>query len=73
MHTKPLTPLKRIRKQQGLTLRVVATAVGMDTSTLCDIENGKPTSARMAEKLARYFGRQVTEMEILYPERYTLM
>ena len=65
------TPLKAIRLRRELTLAQVATAVDSDTGNLSRIEKGKQTaSVELAAKLARFFGHEVTEMQILYPKRY---
>lgn len=47
MHNK----LKQLRKQQGLTIRKLASLSGIRYATLCDIENGKQ-DARMSTLLA---------------------
>ena len=65
------TPLRRARKSAGKTLTEVATAMGVFQSTLSRIELGQQNaSPSQAEWLARYFGT-VSEIEILYPERFT--
>ena len=65
------TPLKRIRKRRGLTQRVVAEAAGIRPAYYCRVENGVSTaSAEVAAKIALYFGGMLTELEILYPERF---
>jgi putative transcriptional regulator len=65
------TPLKTIRKKRGLKLKDVSAAVETDTGNLSRIENGVQTASKdLAEKLAKYFGHEVTEMQIIYPERY---
>lgn len=64
-------PIKAVRIQRGLTLQAVAHAVGTDAGNLSRIENGKQrASAEMAEKLAKHFGYAITEIQILYPERF---
>ena len=64
-------PIKAVRIQRGLTLQAVAAAVGTDAGNLSRIENGKQrASAEMAEKLAKHFGYAITEIQILYPERF---
>jgi transcriptional regulator with XRE-family HTH domain len=65
------TPLKKLRRQRGLTLQHVATAVGIDTGNLSRIERGSQRSPEMAERIVNWFGRDaISELEILYPERY---
>lgn len=65
------TPLKAMRKARSQTLEVVAAAVGTDAGNLSRIENNKQkASPEMAEKLAKHFGYAITEIQILYPERF---
>lgn len=64
------TPLRAARLDARKKLRDVANAVRTSEGNLSRIECGKQTAtAELAEKLARYFGT-VTEVEILYPERF---
>lgn len=64
-------PLKAVRIKRGQTLTEVAHSVGTDAGNLSRIENGKQkASAEMAEKLAKHFGYEITEIQILYPERF---
>lgn len=69
---KTVTPLRLVRQARNLTLQVVADAVGIDTGSLSRIEQGKQgCSSETAAKLAAFFGpADITELEILYPERY---
>lgn len=65
------TPLRRAREKKGETTRAVAAAVDMDQSFYVRVEGGKKrVSPGLAERLALHFGNSVSEMEILYPERY---
>lgn len=65
-----MTPLRNARQAARKKLREVADAVGTSEGNLSRVECGKQTATpELAEKLARYFGT-VTEVEILYPERY---
>lgn len=65
------SPLKQIRLKRHGTLAEVATAVATNTGNLSRIENGKQkASPNLAEKLAKHFGHEITEIQILYPERY---
>ncbi|MBU0593344.1 MAG: helix-turn-helix domain-containing protein [Gammaproteobacteria bacterium] len=65
------SPLKQVRIKRGQTLNDVAQAVGTDSGNLSRIENQKQTaSPDLAEKLAKHFGYEVTEIQILYPERF---
>jgi len=64
------TPLRRVREKKGQTIVEVCRAVGADPGNLSRIENGKQkASTELAEKLANYFAPEITELEILYPER----
>jgi transcriptional regulator with XRE-family HTH domain len=65
------SPLKQTRLRRGGTLAAVSAAVGTNTGNLSRIENGKQkASPKLAAKLALYFGHEITEIQILYPERY---
>lgn len=65
------SPLRVVREAAGQTIVEVSRAVGTDPGNLSRIENGKQrASTEMAEKLSKHFGGAITEMEILYPERY---
>lgn len=67
-----MTPLRNIRNKRCLPLSAVAEAVGTDAGNLSRIETGKqkPTP-QLAEALSLFFGGAVTELEIIYPERYS--
>lgn len=66
------TPLKALRISRSQTLHDTATAVGTDTGNLSRIENAKQrASPELAERLAKHFGYAITEIQILYPERFT--
>ena len=66
-----MTPLRRARTYARKTLKEVAEALGIDPATLSRIERGDAqASARLAESLANFFGRAVSEEQILYPERF---
>jgi transcriptional regulator with XRE-family HTH domain len=63
--------IKTIRLKRGQTLTEVARAIGTDAGNLSRVENGKQNpSPRMAARLAKYFGYEITEIQILYPERF---
>ncbi len=65
------SPLKTVRLKRGQTLTEVAVAVGTDAGNMSRIENGKQkASPDMAEKLCKHFGGEITEIQILYPERF---
>lgn len=66
------TPLKTIRKERGLSLVELAAAVDLDAGNMSRIERGiQGVSPKLAEKIVKVFGEGISEMEILYPERYT--
>lgn len=72
-----MTPLKRARTRKGLRLADVIDhlrGIGcvIDTGNLSRIENGKQqASTSLAEKLCQVFEGELTELHILYPERFT--
>lgn len=60
-----------MRVEKNLTITEVALAVQCDVGNLSRIERGTQlTSLEMAEKLSRFYEGKVTEMQILYPQRY---
>lgn len=64
------TPLRRARRAAGLTTTVLAERVGINQANISRLERGLQTATpQLAEALARELGN-VTELEILYPERY---
>lgn len=71
-----MTPLKKARTGKGWTLTDVVSRLSelgdnTDTGNLSRIERGKQrASASLAESLCKVFGGQVTEIHILYPERF---
>lgn len=72
-HRKPRTcsPLKKLRTERGLSIHRVAEAVGTHGGNLSRIENRRQRcSPELAERLARFFGYAITEIQILYPERF---
>lgn len=67
------TPLRLARRRRGLTLQKVAIAIETDVGNLSRIETGRQRpSPKLAEKLALMFHPDLSEMEVIYPERYTL-
>lgn len=65
------TLLRKMRVLNGESLDIVAEAVGTDKGNLSKIERGiRAPSRRLAEKLVEYYGPPLTEMHLLYPERY---
>lgn len=65
------SPLRQIRERKGQTITEVGRAVSVDPGNLSRIENCKQkASTELAEKLAKHFDNEITEMEILYPDRF---
>jgi transcriptional regulator with XRE-family HTH domain len=65
------SPLRQIRERKGQTIVEVSRAVSIDPGNLSRVENGKQkASTELAEKLAQHFGNEISEMEILYPDRF---
>ena len=66
-----ISPLRQARENRSLTIQQVATAVGIDSGNLSRIERGlQVPSKELTEKLAKYFGGEITELQIIYPERF---
>lgn len=66
-----ITPLRAIRTARQLSLASVSKAIGLDTGNLSRIERmTQQASPSTAEALANYFDREITEEQILYPERF---
>lgn len=66
------TPLRLARERREMTIVQVSTATGIDPGNLSRIERGCQTPSKdLAEKLAQFFDNEVTEIQILYPERYS--
>lgn len=66
------TPLRLARERREMTIVQVSTATGIDPGNLSRIERGCQTPSKdVAEKLAKFFDNEVTEIQILYPERYS--
>ena len=66
-----VTPLQKARHAKKLSLEQVAEAIGTDTGNLSRIERGlQVPSKELTEKLAKYFGGEITELQIIYPERF---
>lgn len=64
------SPLKKARLKRELTLQQVSVAVGTDTGNLSRIERGiQIPSKELAEGLVKYFDNEITETQIIYPER----
>lgn len=65
------SPLRILRKSQGKTLSEVALAIHLDVGNLSRIERGlQVASLDVAERLAVFFQGEISELEILYPQRF---
>lgn len=65
------TPLRTVRERRGLTMKQAAKDCEMDVSHYRRVELGEAgASAAVARRIAKYFGHEVTEMQILYPQDY---
>ncbi len=65
------SPLRRAREQRGLTLKEVADRVAVDPGNLSRVERGEQTpSKETIDALCKYFGNTITEIQIIYPERF---
>lgn len=66
-----ITPLRLARVKRALSLADAAAGIGTTAAQLSNIETAKhrPT-AGLAERISQFFGGEVSEMEILYPERF---
>lgn len=64
------TRLRDVRQARGLSIYTVAGAVRTDPGNLSRIERGtQNASPALAARLAAYFSPDLSELEILYPER----
>jgi transcriptional regulator with XRE-family HTH domain len=73
MSTINIVPqLRKIRLAKRFTLEQVSNATGIGIPNLSEMERGNyGVSKDAAAKLADFYGRDtITEMELLYPERY---
>lgn len=65
------TPLRKMRIEKGLTISQVAKATNIDVGNLSRIERGvQLTSLENAEKITSFFNGKITEMQVLYPNKY---
>jgi len=65
------TPLSRLRDAVGVTTTEVSKVIGLNTGNISRLENGhNRPSPETAEKLVRYFQGALTELHLIYPERY---
>lgn len=68
---KKVHPLKAARKKRGITLIDLGNKVGSNSGNLSRIERFEQTpSLGLAERIAALFAGELTEMHLLYPERY---
>lgn len=71
-----MSPLKRARQSRSWTLaevsaRLAALGDRVDPANLSRVERGaQKASTALAEKLVQVFEGDLTEMHILYPERF---
>lgn len=65
------SPLRLARERRRLTLKQVADAVAMDPGNLSRVERGEQVpSKELLAALVKFFGNLVTELQIIYPERF---
>lgn len=65
------SPLRLARERRGLTLKQVADAVSMDPGNLSRVERGdQMPSKELVAALVKFFGNLVTELQIIFPERF---
>ena len=64
------TPLRKIRWKKNLSLQDVCLKVGIDNGHLFRIERGEQTSPDLAERLSNFYNDEISEIEILYSERF---
>lgn len=66
-----ITPLRLARVKRGLRLADVAAGIGTTAAQISNVETAKHRpSAELAERISVYFKGEVSEIEILYPERF---
>lgn len=64
-------PLKTARKNRGMTLVELGKKVGSNSGNLSRIERFiENPSPKLAERISAFFAGELTEMHLLYPERY---
>lgn len=65
-----MTPRQFFEAKNKRVCEAVATKAGTSYSNFFQIKNGGSCSPRLAERLAEASNFEMTELEILYPERY---
>lgn len=67
--TKP--PLRIAREKRDMTLQDLAQLVESDVGNLSRIERGVQIPSReLAEKICNQFPGEITEIQLIYPERF---
>lgn len=52
--------IKKLREEKGLSLRKLAAAIDVDPSHISRVENGNEASIKLLEKLAEFFGVEIS-------------
>ncbi|MBK0350865.1 helix-turn-helix transcriptional regulator [Leclercia adecarboxylata] len=66
------TPLRKARLKAKMTIQEVASSIKCDPGNLSRMERGiQRPSPEVAERLAKLFSAELTEIQILYPERFS--
>ncbi|WP_440517430.1 helix-turn-helix domain-containing protein [Serratia sarumanii] len=66
-----MTPLRKARLAAKMTIQEVAELINCDPGNLSRMERAiQRPSAEVAEKLAELFKPSLTEIQIIYPERF---
>ena len=65
------TLLRKVREARGgISQSELARKVGVSPSYLSKMENGLPAPREIAEKIAKFFENEITEIQLIFPERY---